>query len=314
MTLDGGKNLLKRAQTAAKLHQTRECVGKEFSVRFCDLMSDVGVYVGDCSANLPDEEATFSCATCGKCMQTAKGIAVHNYRHHGTNAREYRYARGSVCQACLLNCQDSTRLQRHLKQKKECLAILEQSDLEFPELERQPSRTAFKPLVQSFGPLPWWATLKPSPDPPQDEAALPSDLALASSLLNWIMHVDAQSCTDLGFCVHELLNICWPFVKHAPQLALGLAHVITAAADHANDVEVEHALTRASVVVAWIFHPGELAELVRPELGIRARRLANSKWLLLDCARLDSFANLQPSPPKKGHTVLMPLCRGRRHH
>ena len=147
----------------------------------------------------------FRCATCQAVCSSAASLAAHQRKVHGKLAIATEVASGSRCEACGTEFWSTARLRDHLRRQKACLAVWAAADVVHTEETPASSRYAWRPACRSFGPSPWWATLRP-PAPPTETFEQPS-VAL-EVFTGWL----PSACSEIGEAqVHRLVEFG---VKH----------------------------------------------------------------------------------------------------
>ena len=105
-----------------------------------------------------------TCEVCQATFCTKQQLALHRARAHRLLAGHTSVAIGTTCQVCVSEYWTLKRLQQHLKKNPACQRIYYHADLD-PEQDRSsyssdPCR-AWRPVCETFGPRPFWATLNP---------------------------------------------------------------------------------------------------------------------------------------------------------
>ena len=111
--------------------------------------------------------ASHSCPVCFATFSTKAAAASHQASRHGISTVGNTVA-GSVCHVCSQQWWTTFRLKEHLRRSEVCRNSWQGADLNPPEdFEQVGCRRdkAWRPPVPSFGPPPFWATLRPGPPP-----------------------------------------------------------------------------------------------------------------------------------------------------
>ena len=150
--------------------------------------------------------AHFRCATCKTVCSSAAALAAHQRKVHGKVAIATEVASGSRCEACGIEFWSTARLRDHLRKQQACLAVWSAADVVHTEEVAASSRYAWKPACRSFGPSPWWATLRP---PAPSTEATEQASGVPEIFTGWL----PAACSEIGEAqVHRLVEIG---VKHA---------------------------------------------------------------------------------------------------
>ena len=107
----------------------------------------------------------FSCPICFATFSTKAAAASHQASRHGVSIIGNAVA-GSVCQVCSQQWWTTFRLKEHLRRSEICRNAWQGADLDPPaDFETIGCRRdrAWRPPVPSYGPPPFWATLRPGP-------------------------------------------------------------------------------------------------------------------------------------------------------
>ena len=154
-----------------------------------------------------DAAQPHKCHACAATFRSKAAMAAHQRKTHGVIAPSALFARGTACQACSVEFWTTPRLRDHLRHQPGCLAAHSEADLPLPlPHELVKSQRLARPATKLVGPVPFWATLRPSAPPAVQE--VPAD-PLYEALLHAIEQ--ARTCTDrdqlfvqLGPRLHQL--------------------------------------------------------------------------------------------------------------
>ena len=155
------KSFLKSC-TKARMPRAKELQASPPSIK------EHAIRVPDSDEDIPLEvlAARHSCPHCGLHFDTKQKLAVHVSRRHRQFSEHVRVATGTVCEVCRRQYWSLSRLQQHFKKSPQCLAIYDAADRHFGDDadDRTAGSTegAWRPVVETFGPAPWWATLRPN--------------------------------------------------------------------------------------------------------------------------------------------------------
>ena len=110
-------------------------------------------------------EALHVCTTCGLLCGSKASLASHRSKVHGVSGCATTFF-GTVCHVCKHEFWTTPRLQMHLRKRPECRSVFRNSDLDYQHWEfvNDPG-LARKPAVAVSSPRPFWATLRPPPEP-----------------------------------------------------------------------------------------------------------------------------------------------------
>ena len=109
------------------------------------------------------------CRICAAFFKTAAAKAAHEANRHGLRAPSTAAVFGTRCERCACEYWSSERLRRHLSGSPECLNVYLNSDVCEPVGKRDRRDRAWRPVVRTEGPQPFWATLAPRSCVIQDE-------------------------------------------------------------------------------------------------------------------------------------------------
>ena len=116
-------------------------------------------------AEVPLQQPTHTCPTCAKLFRSRSAMASHVQKVHGQQAPATTQA-GARHVTCLNEYWSTGRLRDHLRHQPQCLATYVQADLPFSDAhELTPDGSVFRPSTTLVGPQPFWATLRPAPQP-----------------------------------------------------------------------------------------------------------------------------------------------------
>ena len=103
----------------------------------------------------------WTCDRCQAAFPNRRGLAVHMARRHQQRAAHVLCAIGTMCEVCCTEFWSRQRLAEHLRKAETCRRIYEQGDISGPPAPPEPYKHVWRPSVQTAGPAPWWATLRP---------------------------------------------------------------------------------------------------------------------------------------------------------
>ena len=138
------------------------------------------------------------CSLCAAAFKSTAAKASHDAKRHGVRAPSAAAAFGTRCEKCALEYWCTDKLRQHLARSPLCLAVYANSDItECGKLKVRPA-SAWRPVVRTEGPRPFWATLNPKPpaEVVVDADADSQEVAAAMTLCEL-----AESC-------HSAVTIC----------------------------------------------------------------------------------------------------------
>ena len=252
------KHFLKTIVKKLQRRSERLSLAFAWEGRMCEGLAEASsVVLNDYAVNESGSPKTFACATCLKVFDTAAKLAAHQNTQHKQRSAAYKHARGTQCLACLREYHSTRRLQDHLRLTRQCLARLQEAEIDCPELEGNIVRgvTAFKPVVRLPGPAAWWATLDPvAAACPPTETACPSQSQAIASVLTQSLPSE-QPCGEA-------------FVRFVPMIVRAMLPLLKAT-DANNDLRAEH-VQQAIVLASCACDPTFVARVV-----------ASAAWVLL---------------------------------
>ena len=101
------------------------------------------------------------CTLCKATFATPAALAAHMSKRHQRRAKAAQVAFGSRCESCCKEFWNTSRLVLHLRKSPVCLRVLEEADLPKDALVPAKHTFAWPPAAATFGPRPFWATLRP---------------------------------------------------------------------------------------------------------------------------------------------------------
>ena len=107
-----------------------------------------------------DPRLTHVCQECGASFLSLRRLSVHLSKRHHQHARGRRVAHGTCCEVCSVQFWTTARLAAHLNRSATCQSVYDGSDIA-PEAFVETHAPAWKPCATTFGPKPFWATLRP---------------------------------------------------------------------------------------------------------------------------------------------------------
>ncbi|CAE7770241.1 unnamed protein product [Symbiodinium sp. CCMP2592] len=248
--IDGRTELVAGAIRKAKAHQA---------------IADAGLHYARIPQSYPTE-ALHRCGVCNRGFRGAARLAVHKAKKHKVRAMQ-TYAWGTACEVCRRQYWDTARLRDHFRRSPDCAFKYQQAEVEAAAMPEQCAPRSTPPTAL-VGPTPWWATLRPRPQPqPADESLTPGnrDDSLDVSQLvelhqvptfvqHWLRLVETGISWHAGFCDADWQR---PLVQ--------LAAII---AEHVHLVDGEHTFEAGSFAVvlqgdAILFGPAEALRRAR---------------------------------------------------
>ncbi|CAE7814113.1 unnamed protein product [Symbiodinium sp. CCMP2592] len=103
------------------------------------------------------------CDVCNRGFRGAARLAVHRAKTHGVRAMQ-TYAWGTACEVCRRQYWDTARLRDHFRRSPACAFKYQQAEVEAAAVPEQCAPRSTPPTAL-VGPTPWWATLRPQPQP-----------------------------------------------------------------------------------------------------------------------------------------------------
>ena len=108
----------------------------------------------------------FFCDLCQTSCGSAPALAAHKAKSHRVlpNAS---FGFGTACQVCMVECWDDNRMRDHLRRHPACAGAYAHSDISSGGELSSKWVAAWRPVAKLAGPQPWWATLQPEEEIPQ---------------------------------------------------------------------------------------------------------------------------------------------------
>ena len=103
----------------------------------------------------------WNCDLCGSAFRDKRALCVHKVCSHGVRASHVVCAVGTRCEVCRTEFWHRSRLAEHLRKQDACRVVYEEGEIGGAPPEREPGSSAWRPCAPSYGPPPWWATLRP---------------------------------------------------------------------------------------------------------------------------------------------------------